>query len=118
MLKLITAIWLIFSWSATGWGQAAQPNAAAGKAKFGQICAACHGPDGKGNGPAAQGLAIRPKDLSATKRTDAELKKIIKEGGPSAGLSPLMPPWGGSLNDQEIANLVAYIRSLAPSASK
>ncbi|MBI4224512.1 MAG: cytochrome c [Deltaproteobacteria bacterium] len=94
-------------------GRSVQADSAVGKAKFEQICAACHGADGKGGGPAAQGLAIRPRDLSATKRTDAELKKIIKEGGPAVGLSPLMPPWGGALSDQEIEAVLGHIRSLS-----
>lgn len=99
-------------------GRLVLADANAGKVKFGQMCSACHGADGKGNGPAAQGLAIRPRDLSATKRSDAELKKIIKEGGSSAGLSPLMPPWGGSLTDEEIGSIINYIRTLSQTGDK
>lgn len=84
----------------------------AGKAKYNQLCTTCHGATGKGDGPAAAGLNPKPRDLTATKKTDVELKKVIKEGGAANGLSPLMPPWGPSLSAQELDNLVAAIRSL------
>jgi len=37
---------------------------AAGKEKYDQICASCHGPGGKGDGPAAAALDPKPRDLS------------------------------------------------------
>ena len=36
----------------------------AGRALFDQYCVSCHGTDGTGNGPAAEGLAKRPADLT------------------------------------------------------
>jgi mono/diheme cytochrome c family protein len=45
--------------------------------------------------------------------TDKYLFDIIKGGGASLGKSPLMPPWASQLNDQDIWNVVAYIRTLA-----
>lgn len=93
-------------------------DAKAGEAKFRQLCATCHGSTGKGNGPAAAGLNPKPKDLSVTKRTDADIKKIIKEGGAPNGLSPLMPAWGSALSDQDTANVIAYIRSLGKKVEK
>jgi hypothetical protein len=44
--------------------------------------------------------------------TDAYLNRVIKEGGVSQGFSPLMPPWGGVLSDEEISNLIAFLRIL------
>lgn len=84
----------------------------AGQTKFQTLCVTCHGASGKGDGAAAAGLNSKPKDLSATKRTDAELKKIIKEGGAANGMSPLMPPWGSALSEQDLNNVIVYIRSL------
>lgn len=87
----------------------------AGKAKYDQFCASCHGPKGKGDGPAAAALNPKPRDhtdcKTMAKESDAGLFKVIREGGPSIGRSPLMPPWKGSLRDSDIQNLVAYIRS-------
>ncbi len=88
----------------------------AGKAKYDQMCASCHGTMGKGDGVAAAALNPKPRNLTdkayMSKRTDADLVKVIKNGGPALGLSSSMPPWGSSLSDADINNIVAYIRSL------
>lgn len=92
-------------------------DAAKGKAKYAEVCAVCHGPSGKGDGPAAAGLQTKPRDHTDTaymgKLTDREIFDIIKRGGHALGKSPLMPPWEGKLTDQQIQDLVAYIRTLA-----
>jgi cytochrome c553 len=64
------------------------------KTHFSTYCATCHGLDGKGKGPAA--LAMNPKPRNWTdpewQKTvdDDRLFKVIKEGGATVGLSPLM----------------------------
>ena len=103
-------------------GATAQPNplpiapgdAARGKTAF-TTCAACHGPD-------ARGLPGLGKDLTASEyvrnSSDAELVAFIKVGRPvsdplnTTGIA--MPPKGGNsaLNDQDLADIVAYIRTL------
>ena len=85
---------------------------AAGKAKYDSLWVSCHGAMGKGDGVAAVALNPKPRNLTVTAKTDAELAKTIKEGGASVGLSPSMPAWGGVLNDADIANVIAHIRSL------
>jgi len=94
----------------------------AGEAKYKQLCETCHGPQGKGDGPAGAALNPKPRDLSdpqwQKKVTDDYIKKVIKEGGQAVGLSPLMPPWGAQLNDKDLNDLVAFIRSLGKSAPK
>ena len=91
-------------------------DAAAGKAKYDMFCSSCHGASGKGDGPA--GAALNPKARDFTDAAwqdatdDATIHKAIKEGGAAIGKSPLMPPWGASLSDADIDNVVAYIRSL------
>lgn len=92
-------------------------DAAAGKVKYQQFCGACHGPTGKGDGPGAASLNPRPRDHTDSKYmktlSDDQLFKITKMGGAAVGKSPTMPPWGGALSDQDIKNVVAFIRSLA-----
>lgn len=91
-------------------------DSAAGKAKFQQLCATCHGASGKGDGVAAMGLNPKPRTFDAAflkGRTDAQLEKVIKDGGTAVGLSPLMPPWGSQLTPTDIQNIIAFIRSLA-----
>ena len=101
------------------WGLAsgAAGDAAKGKAKYQEVCAPCHGASGKGDGPAAGGLPTKPRNHTDAaymgKLKDQQIFDVIKKGGQGVGKSPLMPPWGGQLSDQEIQNLVAYIRTLA-----
>ncbi len=81
---------------------------------YSNLCASCHGPTGKGNGSAAAALNPRPNDFTdckaMTKISDDTLFKSIKGGGQSVGLSPMMPPWDGSLTNQQIHDLVSYVR--------
>ena len=87
---------------------------AKGKEKFNQICASCHGPTGHGDGPAAAALDPKPRNLSDAKYvstiSDEQLFKTVKEGGAAVGKSPLMPAWGSVLLDNDIWNVIAYLR--------
>lgn len=89
-------------------------DAAKGKTTFENTCAACHGPGGKGDGPAAAALDPKPKNLTdadlLSTQTDDFIYKVISEGGAAVGLSPMMAPWGGVLSEQDIWNVVAFIR--------
>jgi disulfide bond formation protein DsbB len=90
-------------------------DAAAGAKIFASTCAACHGPAGQG----VQGLG---KDMTASQfiaeKSDAELIAFIKVGrDPSDPLNTTgvaMPPKGGNpaLNDTDLANVIAFVRSL------
>ncbi len=88
-----------------------------GKEKYETLCAACHGAKGRGDGVAAAGLPVKPRDHTDGKYMNAlkdqHLFDFIKKGGAGMQKSPLMPAWGGQVSDPEIWNLVAYIRSLA-----
>lgn len=87
--------------------------------RFASICATCHGAAGNGQGPAAAGLTTKPRDYSDAQWqksvTDEELKKIILEGGPAVGKSPLMPP-NPDLRDKPevVAELVKIVRGFGP----
>lgn len=87
-----------------------------GKKIYGQFCASCHGQTGKGDGPASAALNPKPRDHtdkeSMSKLSDDDIFKVIKNGGASIGKSPLMPPWGASLKDEQIQDVVAYVRIL------
>lgn len=89
---------------------------AAGKQIFMTICAACHGPEGKGDGPAAASFETKPRNL-----TDAGYMKglddkyvfeLVSRGGIAVGKSPLMPAQP-SLTAEDIRNVVAYVRTLS-----
>jgi mono/diheme cytochrome c family protein len=87
---------------------------APGQAKFEQFCAACHGVNGKADGPGATALNPKPRNFTDVawqdKVDDAHIHKIIKEGGAAVGLSPTMPAWGASITDPEIDDVVKYVR--------
>jgi mono/diheme cytochrome c family protein len=78
---------------------------------YDSICARCHGRDGRGGVPAAEGQPA-PRNFQdaafQADRTDAQLAQAIKQGkGP-------MPPFGALFDETQTALLVAYIRSLSP----
>jgi mono/diheme cytochrome c family protein len=95
----------------------AEPDeAAVGKAKeiFAQRCTPCHGPEGRGDGPASAGLTPKPRNFHDTdwqaQVTDDHIQTIIKLGGAAVGKSPTMPG-NPDLNDgQVIAGLRTVIR--------
>jgi mono/diheme cytochrome c family protein len=101
----------------------AQPNrllaadVAAGRVLYQQYCSVCHGSQGKGNGPAASTMHPKPRDHTdgqyMNALSDAHLTKVISEGGAAVQLSPLMPSWKGVLSPQQIADVIAYVRTLA-----
>ncbi len=92
----------------------ADPNE--GKQWYYVYCIACHGWTLQGNGPTAIELDPRPRTLTAGKymnqKTNLELFTIIKGGGEAASLSASMPNWGNILQDQDIWNVVAWIRAM------
>ena len=78
------------------------------EATFKAKCAACHGPDGKGE--TASGKAMKVRSFAApdvVKKSDEDLGEAIAKG------KGKMPAYAKSLNADQIKDLVAYIRTLA-----
>jgi mono/diheme cytochrome c family protein len=100
--------------ASTAGGGATEPD---GASLYALYCASCHGARGDGDGPIAQALDPRPARHSdgstMNALTDDYLFRVIAEGGAALGKSPLMAPWGGTLDDAQIRALVAFIRTLA-----
>ena len=94
-------------------------DAAKGQAVAKAKCAGCHGDGGAGNGVMLQMLNVTTPPVPWTDKsamasfTDADLTKIITGGGAALGNPPLMPAFKGQLSDAQIADVIAYIRSLA-----
>ena len=84
------------------------------KQTYDKTCVPCHGAAGKGDGPAAKMLKPPPQDFpTALKgKSDADISKIIKEGGKAVGKAASMPAYGAKLNDDQIKGMVEYIKSL------
>lgn len=103
--------------AATGLVHYASPQDEA-KALYVQRCVACHGVAGAGDGPAAAGLPVKPRDFrdSSWQKgvSDAELVKVIVQGGPAAGKNAAMPPNPDLQAKVEVtAALIGHLRSLA-----
>lgn len=91
-------------------------NAEAGGKLYQTRCSPCHGPDGKAATPTAQALNPKPRDHTDGAYMNAlsgeHLAKVIKNGGPAVGKSLVMPPHP-DLNDQQIEDVIAFVRTLA-----
>jgi mono/diheme cytochrome c family protein len=100
-----------------------------GKVMFKQYCAACHGLDAKGHGPARAALKVPAADLTTlAKRHGGEfptdlVTNVLRFGpGVAAHGSSDMPTWGGIFQymdnynqvavQKRIKNLIDYLISL------
>ena len=83
---------------------------------YGTWCASCHGASGKGDGPNAANLPVKPAVHSSREamsaRPDDSLFDTIASGGAVMNRSPRMPAFGGTLTAVEIRALVRHIRTL------
>lgn len=111
MPSLIAVLTLL---ALSGTASAADPEA--GAQRYAQLCASCHGIAGQGDGPAARRMRPRPRDLGdlewQASVDDAYLRQIIRDGGIAVGRSPMMMPFGQSLDDAQLEDLIAFLRSL------
>ena len=92
-------------------------HAADAKQVFEFYCAQCHGVKGDGKGiNVGPDFTTDPRNFTdakeMAKRSDADIKGVIKDGGHSISKSPLMPPWGATLSAAEVDDVVSYIRKL------
>ena len=86
-------------------------------------CAQCHGLTGKGDGPnVTKDFPVSPRDFTnateMAKLSDADMLNVIMDGGPSVSKSPMMPPWGKTLTDDEVKGLIAHLRVLCACEGK
>ncbi len=98
---------------ATAWPQ----DQAEGRKLYASYCSTCHGEKGRGDGMAAKSLPAKPADHTngavMNQLNDKFLVEVIAKGGGAVGKSSFMPAWSGALNEKQIRDLVAFIRSLA-----
>lgn len=112
-------VWAVLSVILVGlsasWALAENPrgNSKAGESIYQQHCAGCHGTTGDGLGPEIKELIVPPANFRAPKyrtKTDMDLYLGIKQG---VLFSP-MHGWADRLSDQEIRDVLNYIRTFAP----
>jgi len=93
-----------------------------GEVTYKSLCLACHGAKGDGNGPAGEALTPRPTNFTdpanAERLKDEYVYKVIKEGGKANGRSPLMIAWGGTIRDDEVRHVAAYVEHFKPAPKK
>lgn len=108
---------------------AGQTSGSSGKEMYHSYCAACHGVEGKGDGPASMALKFPPSDLTTlAKRNAGKFPELRVFGAINGDLrvtahgSREMPTWGAVFRQMEggdvagaklrIRNLTKYIESL------
>jgi mono/diheme cytochrome c family protein len=83
-----------------------------GAALFARHCSGCHGPAGKGDGPAAVGLLPAPRDLTRVQFSDLALSRALWDGVRGSS----MPPWN-ELPANDLRALAALVHSLGAAAA-
>jgi mono/diheme cytochrome c family protein len=87
---------------------------AAGQALYAKHCRFCHNADAKGNGPLAP-KDTHPPDLTDAKwdrgATDGEIFLVLRDG---ATPDLKMKGYKGRLQDNDMWNIVNFLRSLGP----
>jgi len=85
-----------------------------GEPMYQRYCSGCHGVDGRGGG---KNFMPHVGPLNKKGHTelldDGYVASIITEGGPAFGKSGYMPSFKGTLSPDNIADVIAYVRSLS-----
>lgn len=104
---------------ATASAQEAPPKAVKNYTTY---CVQCHGTNRDGNGVNSRDMAVKPRDHTDSKAMgdtpDDVLFKAIKGGGLAVGKSVLMPKWDGVLTEEDIKEMVSYLRIISKTSSK
>ena len=101
--------------------RAADGDAEKGEAIYGKRCLQCHGDEGDGLGPAAERLNPPPRDFTLgiykikssafddDLANDADLFRMVRDGMPGTA----MPGWSDLLSDQDMWDVIAYVKTFA-----
>jgi mono/diheme cytochrome c family protein len=108
------------------WLRAAPGDATDGAMVYMHQCSACHGRDGRGDGPVAKRMhersGVDTADLTSSTvvgtHTDRELYVIIASGGRSSAHSAQMPYWSGYLTPGRVKDVIEYIHRISDTTYK
>jgi mono/diheme cytochrome c family protein len=87
-----------------------------GQQIFRAACAACHGPDGKGQPRSTVGFDTPLPDFTdcsfSTPETAADWVSVAHQGGPVRAFDRRMPAFGDVLSEEQIEKAIDYVRGL------
>jgi mono/diheme cytochrome c family protein len=87
-----------------------------GQQLYRSACAACHGPDGRGQPRATVGFDTPLPDFTdcafTTPEPDADWMAIVHSGGPIRAFDRRMPAFGDALSEHQIRQTILYVRRL------
>jgi cytochrome c oxidase cbb3-type subunit 3 len=117
MTKRSSWLFVVFFFVFQNSGSVGAQDQADAKKLYAAYCSSCHGEQGKGDGVASKSLPVKVGDHTdgsfMNQLSDKFLFDIISKGGNAVDKSAMMPAWGNQLNEKQIGDLVAYIRSIA-----
>ena len=91
-----------------------------GKELYEAACASCHGRDGRG-APEGSRIQVPLPDFAdcpfVTAETTGNWVALVADGGPALGLSDQMPSFSDSLSEEQIREVIAYLRGFCPDPS-
>ncbi len=87
-----------------------------GRRVYHHYCQICHGEQGGGDGFNSTNLSVRPRNFADEQfwktASDKSLMRAISDGGESVGRSRLMPAWGRTLDEQQIRDVIAFLKTI------
>lgn len=107
-----------------GGGVRGESMAESGQRLFTQLgCITCHVADNRGRCPTLNGVFNHPVKLQDGRTVladDAYLRNVIVNPNsmPLPGYAPVMPSFQGQINEEQLLQLIAYIKSLGPEERK
>ncbi len=88
-----------------------------GSIAYQNYCVLCHGVNAEGNGRAAKLYNPPPFNLRRSIMSDSYKEQIIRKGGKALGRSEFMPPWAEELTNEQVTDIVSFLRTIAPVAA-
>lgn len=98
-------------------------NLEAGEIVYKGSCANCHGASGQPDpsSPLVKSLGVVPANLADplfnSREPAGDWEMVVKYGGDAMGLALQMPPHEQALSDEQIRDVVAYVKSLADTSA-